>query len=252
MRDFRFGKDALGRGDRMPDFDLPTTSGGRLRSADLRAERPMLLVFGSVTCPMTAASAPSLKGLHGEFGDRVEFVTLYVREAHPGENYDQVETLEQKLDHARALQESDGLPWTVAVDDVDGSLHRALDPKPNAAYLVDADGVIAFRSLWAGDEKGLRRALRSLLRGESPRKRQSTAMLGPLAQGMGRFPEVLRRAGRRAQLDVLKAAPPIALASRLTPLFGALPARGRGAAAMASVGLLSAATFALILGWVMR
>lgn len=51
---------------------------------------------------MTASAGPALKRMHEEFGDRVGFVTLYVREAHPGERYPQPETFEQKLEHARA------------------------------------------------------------------------------------------------------------------------------------------------------
>ena len=47
---------------------------------------------------MTASAGSALKQLHEEFGDRVAFVTLYVREAHPGERYPQSQTLEQKLE----------------------------------------------------------------------------------------------------------------------------------------------------------
>jgi hypothetical protein len=36
-------------GDALPDFDLPTTDGGRVRKADFVGERPLLLTFGSVT-----------------------------------------------------------------------------------------------------------------------------------------------------------------------------------------------------------
>ncbi len=249
MSDFRFGKESLGQGDRVPEFDLPTTTVERLRSRD-RAGRPLLLIFGSVSCPMTAASTPSLTALYAEFGDRVEFATLYVREAHPGEKVPQPETLAEKLEHAKSFQELDAIPWTVAVDDIEGTLHRALDPKPNAAYLIDSRGIIAFRSLWAGDEKGLRRALSMLVKGQRPSKPQSTAMFAPLAQGMGRFREVMLRSGRRAERDVLLAAPPIAVVARLASLFRPLSATARGVAAMTSFGLLAIGAAALVLGLV--
>lgn len=49
----------LGPGDRIPSFDLPTTDGGGFRSADLTADdQPVLLVFGSLTCPVTARQHP--------------------------------------------------------------------------------------------------------------------------------------------------------------------------------------------------
>ena len=87
LDDFRFGKSALKAGDSFPDFDIPTTDGGHIRRSDFIGRKPMLLVFGSVTCPMTASSIPPLEQLHAEFGDRVEFVMLGVREAHPAETY---------------------------------------------------------------------------------------------------------------------------------------------------------------------
>lgn len=36
-------------GQQMPDFDLPTTDGGRVRKGDFVGQRPLLLTFGSVT-----------------------------------------------------------------------------------------------------------------------------------------------------------------------------------------------------------
>src|SRR5919197_420049 len=105
---------------------------------------------------MTASAVPALKQLYAEFGDRMAFAVLYVREAHPGERYPQPRSFEQKLEHARAFKRREQLPWPVAVDDLEGSLHRALDAKPNAFYLMDADGNVAFRSLWSNDERTVR------------------------------------------------------------------------------------------------
>lgn len=48
---------------------------------------------------------PALRELHEEFGDRVRFVTVYVREAHPGERYPQPEERDRKLRHARDYRE---------------------------------------------------------------------------------------------------------------------------------------------------
>jgi peroxiredoxin len=36
-------------GERMPDFELPTTDGGRVALDDFLGRRPLLLTFGSVT-----------------------------------------------------------------------------------------------------------------------------------------------------------------------------------------------------------
>lgn len=98
---------------------------------------------------MTAGARPGLKNLHRDFGDRVQVVSVYVREAHPGERYPHHTSEAQKMHHARDWVEQDHIPWTVAVDTLDGATHRAYGPLPNAAYLIDRTGHVAFRALWA-------------------------------------------------------------------------------------------------------
>lgn len=243
MQDFSFGKDAARAGDDLPGFRLPTTEGGYISKPDL-AGQPALIAFGSITCPMTASAMPVLKGLHAEFGDRVQFLLLNVREAHPGEHIGQPETFEQKLANAMELKTRYNLEFPVVVDDLDGTLHRILDPKPNAVFVADSDGTIVFRSLWAGDEKGLRRALEAVIEGKEPEHAQSTAMAGPLARGIGYMDAVLEDAGPRAKRELLLAAPPMALLASLARLFGRLDPERRGAAAIASLAGVLALVFA--------
>ena len=196
--DLRFRKSGLGPGDSLPAFDLVSTDGDRLTKQDLTGDKPLLLIFGSVTCPMTASAMPSLRQLHDEFGDQVRFLMLNVREAHPGENFRQPKTMREKLKNTRALKQFYEIPWTVAADNIDGDLHRALDPKPNAAFLIGSDGVIVFRSLWASDKIALRQAVQSLVAGRSLARSESRAMLVPVARAMGRVQEVMDRAGPQA------------------------------------------------------
>lgn len=184
---------------------------------------------------MTASAGPALKQLHEEFGDRVAFVSMYVREAHPGENYPQAETFEEKLEHARAYKERDGIPWPVAVDDVEGSLHRTLDPKPHAAYIMDMRGNVAFRTLWANHERTLREGLEEIsTRPEATiGERQPKAV--PMLKGMGKFYEVLGASGDVARRDLLREVPPMYAVARLASFFRPLPPLARGVAAMATV-----------------
>ena len=247
MSDFRFKKTAPRAGDPLPELELVTTHGEPIKTTDLVGSKPLLLITGSVTCPMTVSSIPVLKRLYAEFGEEVAFLTLYVREAHPAEHFPQPETAEQKLAHARALQQQHNIPWTVAADDIDGTLHRSLDAKPNAAYLIGVDGTIAFRALWAGDERALSNALRSVKAGQSPDKSQSGAMLTPMTRGLGYFHDVLTQAGPRAEREMLLAAPPIALAGRMAGLYRSLAPSRRGAAAFLTIGaLLTVAMSAVI------
>ena len=200
---------------------------------------------------MTASAIPSLKRLYSEFGERITFVMLNVREAHPGGNYPQPETYEEKLEHARAFQDLYEMPWLVAVDDIDGTLHRALDGKPNAAFVIGTDGKIVFRAHWARDERALRQALESVSQGDTLAKQQSRAMVIPVARAMGSVQPVMRVAGWQAQLDLLLAASPMAVAGLMATLFRPLAPDWRGIAAVISLGLLTVAEIASLLWWLL-
>lgn len=242
MKDFAFGRESLKSGDPFPDFELTTTQLRTITKQDVVRDRPALLTFGSMTCPMTASSIDPLKRLHQEFGLYVDFIMLNVREAHPAERIGQPQAFDDKLDHARKLKSLFEIPWTVATDDIDGTLHRALDPKPNAAYLINTDGCIVFRSLWAGDEAALHPALRALVSGYALPKTESRRTLAPLLRGIGYFREILGRAGPKAMRDMLWAAPPVAMLGRMAGMFSRLAPHRRGASAVALlIGLVVAA-----------
>ena len=210
MKDMYFSKDDPGPGDRVPDFDLPTLGGGRFRSTDLGETGPALLIFGSYTCPLTDAAAPGLKELHGRFGDRVHFVMVDVREAHPGKAVPQPQTLDQKMAHAQLLRDIHGFKFEVAVDDIDGTLHRALSPKPNSAYVLGKDGTILFRAQWANDTNALAAALDAIAAGKSPSRSQSGGMVRPMLRFARYIAPVLDRAGGGAWGDMWRVAPPMA------------------------------------------
>jgi thiol-disulfide isomerase/thioredoxin len=251
FRDLRFRKDAAAPGDAFPKFELITTDGSHLDNGDVFGDVPVIIIFGSMTCPMTASAAPSVQELHEEFGDRIKFIMLYVREAHPGEHFTQADTLEQKLAHAQALKDFYAIQWTVAADNVDGDLHRALDPKPNSAFLINKDGTILFRSLWAADYRALRVALDAAATDQPMPAEQSTNMLGPLVKAMGYVHEVMKRGGPQATKDLWRAGLPMALAGRVAIMFSGLSPNRRGLAAVVSLmfgmlltfGLLSALLF---------
>ena len=240
--DMTFDRAAPGPGDRIPGFDLPVLDEGRFSSADL-GRLPVLLVFGSRTCPVTESAGPVLRDLHTEFSDRVRFVMVNTREAHPGEVFGQPVTFAEKVIHAEELRAHHGLPFEVAVDDIDGRLHRAMSPKPNSAYLIDPDGVIRYRAHWANDERGLRAALTAVAAGRHPSRRRSRAMVGPLMRAVGHLPGVVSFAGRQVERDVWRAALPLAVLGRLSLLFARLRTDRRGPAAAA---LLAAAALALL------
>jgi hypothetical protein len=240
LADLRFDPDSPAPGDRLPHLDLETLAGQRITLGDL--DRPHLFVFGSNTCPMTASAGSPLRRLHHEYGDHVRFVLVQVREAHPGEHIGQPASPADKRAHAERLRGSLGIDFAVAVDDLEGSFHASLDPKPNAAYLVGAGGEIVFRSIWASDERGLDRALRAAANGDTAEHGQSTRMVGPMLRAIGHVEQVVRAAGPRSVRDLARSAPPMWLGARIASLFRSLAPERRGVALVAgSAGVVALA-----------
>lgn len=249
MRDMHFNKSAPKAGEPFPEFELTTTEGDIISKQDFINNKPLLLVFGSLTCPMTASAMPRLESLHKKFGDKVEFVLLNVREAHPGEYLPQPETTESKMEHARQLKQLYGLHWTVANDDINGSLHRLLDPKPNAAFIMSSTGDVLFRSLWASDEEALTEALDKLVHGKALVKTQSQNTLLPVMRAMGVVYEVMQRGGPSAVRDLWLAGFPMALAGKLASLLKPLSADVRGIVSVSTLGVSMAAVIGLVVYW---
>jgi hypothetical protein len=210
LRDLYFNKHDPGPGDLAPEFDIAILGGRRFRLSDLGETGPALLIFGSSTCPMTDSAAHGLNELHHCFGSHVRFLMVNVREAHPGKAFPQPGTFEAKLRHAERLRDLHGFAFEMAVDDVGGTLHRALSPKPNSAYLIGADGKILFRAHWANDTKALAVALDAVAAGKAPPRSQSGGLIKPMLRMLRNLAPVLDRAGDGAWADMWRVAPPLA------------------------------------------
>src|SRR6266700_7779431 len=152
-----------GPGERAPDFKATTLGGKTLHLGDLAKRKNVLLIFGSATCPMTAGSIAGINELYRQFrGDDLEFVFVYVREAHPGEILPAHRSLKRKIQAARLLRAQENMEMPIVVDDLHGSIHRKYSRLPNPAFLIDKSGHVAFLSLWSRPE-GLAAAIQELL-----------------------------------------------------------------------------------------
>lgn len=89
-----------------------------------------------------------LNQLQQQYGDDVEFFTVYVREPHPGEHYGPHQSWEQKVAHARQCQAQDDIQTTVLVDDLEGTVHRTYGSLPNMIFLIEKSGKIAYKAMW--------------------------------------------------------------------------------------------------------
>ena len=63
---------------------------------------------------------------------------------------------------AEAYRRDEGIPWTVLVDDIEGSVHQAYGGLANPAYLIGTDGRVCFFAPTTG-APSLHRALHQLL-----------------------------------------------------------------------------------------
>jgi hypothetical protein len=89
-----------------------------------------------------------MKQLHAEWGDRVQFVDVLVRQGHPGPDARPYTTFDEKARDAERYIEEEQIPWTVLVDDLDGTVHRQYGMLADPAYLIGIDGRVAFYNYW--------------------------------------------------------------------------------------------------------
>jgi hypothetical protein len=94
-------------------------------------------------------AAPSMNDIADRYADRdVGSIFLYTSEAHPGENYPHLTTLQQKFKHARALRDVLGVTRPILVDSLDGACHRAYGSMPNMSWIFNKAGVPLYKSDW--------------------------------------------------------------------------------------------------------
>ena len=99
-----------------------------------------------------------MERLQEKYRDRdVEFLTVYVREAHPGERayreYGQHQDFGQKLRYARELVAKEKFTTAVVVDGMNESVHRRYGSLPNMLYVIDKAGNIAYKPTWTVAEE---------------------------------------------------------------------------------------------------
>ena len=191
-------------GDPAPDFRLEDLDGNRLRLSALRGS-PVVLEFGSYTCPIFSDRAPDMERLASQHPE-AEFLVIVVREAHPGEITGAHTSERQKRQAARRLAVEEAIRRRVLIDDLEGTVHRAYGGAWNPVYVLDAAGRIAFRRAWNHPAQ-VARALTALIEGRPlPRENESVEMAqlpGRAAIGL----HLLERGGRSALLDFYRSAP---------------------------------------------
>lgn len=169
-------------GEPAPDFELMDLAGRTVKLSDLIGEKPIVLRFGSHSCPVYRYRRFSLEPLIETYRDRVNFLTVYTLEAHPvgskspyddgewvslpnrvtGVFVEQPQTADARLEAARFSHDKLELPEPMVVDDMANSVWQAYGEASSPAFVIDRRGRIALRQAWVAP-KEIRRVLDELL-----------------------------------------------------------------------------------------
>ena len=144
--------EGLSAGGHFKDAKVFTLKGEEVLLSDYLNDKPLVLETGSMTCPMYAQSVPPMRALEEKYPE-LDFVLLYVREAHPGEKVPAHDTLQSKMDAAHSSRDHYRDHRVTLVDDVAGDAHKLYGEMPNSIYVIAPTGEILFHSIWNNAEK---------------------------------------------------------------------------------------------------
>lgn len=133
-------------------------------------------------------------------------IFLYTHEAHPGENFPPLRSMEQKFKHAKALQQIYGVSRPILLDSLDGACHRRYGGYPNMTWIINRGGTVMYKSNWTSTPSVIE-TLEYLLK--IPERRRLGERLSPFSverieyrqQDYDAFYAGLRRNGTQAVND---------------------------------------------------
>lgn len=169
-------------GEPAPSFTLRGLDGEPVELAELIGEKPIVLRFGSHSCPVYRYRRFSMSGLIEDYEDRVHFLTIYTVEAHPvgskspyaegewdlwmnkvlGVRVREPATVEERAELARTSHEKLKLTEPMVVDSMDNAVWEAYGAAASPAFVIDQEGYVALRQVWVVP-KEIRRVLDELL-----------------------------------------------------------------------------------------
>jgi glutathione peroxidase-family protein len=149
----RFSAHEVRVGTKAPDFALPDLGGNTVRLSSYRNKSNVVLMFGSVTCGATAtqlrAGKPSIRSLYARYKNKgFEFILIYTKEPHPGENIAQPTTMEERVKNAIRLKQEEKVNFPVLIETPDNAVRNAYRGWANGIFVINKDGALVFRSSW--------------------------------------------------------------------------------------------------------
>lgn len=146
-------------GDEAPDFELQSPDGkNTIKLSSFQGKKPVVLIFGCFTCGNYRTYSESLEAAYDLWKNDVEFLRVYVREAHPvaddvtatptnsgaGILIKQPTTLEERCAVADRFTSALQVKTPLVVDGIDNAVGQAYSAWPDRLYIVDGAGRIAF------------------------------------------------------------------------------------------------------------
>ena len=86
-----------------------------------------------------------MESLYDDYGSDVEFLIVYIREAHPNNQYPQPATYDQRLGIAKTMCSELEISIPTLIDGIDNKVGSAYSGFPDRIYFVGRDGKIAYK-----------------------------------------------------------------------------------------------------------
>jgi thiol-disulfide isomerase/thioredoxin len=149
----------LAVGQEAPDFELALRDGSsRVRLSSLRQAKPVVLVFGSYTCPPFRREMPAVNQLYKDYRQVAAFYFVYIEEAHAHDVWPLVTNAKAQLDFGTARDARERasvanvcatalkIEFPILIDDMKSPVGDVYTAWPTRLYVIDSAGKIAYKS----------------------------------------------------------------------------------------------------------
>lgn len=147
IRDRFFNAPKLG--DVAPEFELiDQTTREAISLERLRADKPVVLLFGSFGCDVLRKGIEPVLKAHESFGDQYEFAMIYTREAHSlgaeEAMFEDPDTISGRSLAATACRTALKIPFRILIDTMDDRVATRWAGWPVRIFVVERDGTVVY------------------------------------------------------------------------------------------------------------
>jgi thiol-disulfide isomerase/thioredoxin len=146
-------------GENAPNFQVQTLdTKAPVQLESLWGTKPVVLVFGSFTCPPYRREAPELNKLAEQYKGKVAFYSVYIQEAHPTDLWAMQQNVRDKVLFSTPKSEDQrfavagecvrrlGINFPALVDGLDNHTEIAYTAWPDRMFLIAPGGKLLYKS----------------------------------------------------------------------------------------------------------